>query len=241
MQLDCEVCHAPLRAEDVRFDLSLAKCHACNAVYDLAGRKARGRDPAPASSERRLTRARAALPTKIQVEEYGQSTVLSWRWFKAQHLFMAFFCVFWDGFLVVWYGTLLRSEHAPLVAALFPLLHVGAGVFLTYSTLAGFLNTTRIEVSRSELTIRHGPLPWLGNRTLPGRELTQLYGQEVRGNKGSLSYSLFALDKQGRKVKLLSGLDDKDQVLYLEQALERRLGIEDSPVDGELAQRTELT
>lgn len=74
-----------------------------------------------------------------------------------------------------------------------------------------------------------------GSRTLPGRELTQLYGQEIRGNKGRVSYSLFALDKQGRKEKLLSNLDDKDQVLYLEQALERRLGIEDSPVDGELA------
>src|SRR5262249_8647258 len=153
----------------------------------------------PASRERRPTRSKAALPTNIQVEEYGQRTVLSWRWFKTQHLLMAFFCVFWDGVLVMWYGSLLTGEGAPLCALLFRLLHVGAGVFLTYSTLAGFLNTTRIEVNRSELTIEHGPLPWPGSRTLPGRELTQLYGQEVRGNKGSLTYSLFALDKQGRK------------------------------------------
>jgi hypothetical protein len=241
MQLQCEVCHSPLRAEDVRFDLSLAKCHACNAVYDLAGRKARGLAPAPASRERRPTRARAALPAKLQVEEDGQRTVLSWRWFKLQHILMAVFCVFWIGFLVVWYSLLLFAKGDALLAPmLFPLLHVGAGVAITYATLAGFLNTTRVEVSRGELTIHHGPLPWPGSRTMPGRELSQLYGQEVRGSKGSVSYSLFALDKQGRKVKLLSGFDDKDQVLYLEQALERRLGIEDSPVDGELAQRTEV-
>jgi hypothetical protein len=39
MQLSCEVCHTPLRAEDVRLDLAVAKCFSCNAVYDLSGRK----------------------------------------------------------------------------------------------------------------------------------------------------------------------------------------------------------
>ncbi len=42
MQLTCEVCHSALRAEDVRLDLAVAKCHSCNAVYDLSGRKGAG-------------------------------------------------------------------------------------------------------------------------------------------------------------------------------------------------------
>lgn len=241
MQLECEMCHAPLRAENVRFDLALAKCHACNAVYDLSGRKALGSAASPGPAlKRSLTRPKAALPDRLHVEELGHHTVFSWRWFKAQHVFMAFFCLFWDGMLAVMYSQMLSKGTTPLFALLFPLLHVGAGVFITYMTLTGFLNSTRIEVSRGELTIHHGPLPWPGNRTLSGRALAQLYSQEVRGNKGGLSYSLFALDKQGQKVKLLSGIEDKDQVLYLEQALERRLGIEDQPVDGELAQRVDV-
>jgi len=72
-------------------------------------------------------------------------------------------------------------------------------------------------------------------------QLTQLYGEETaKTNKGNTTYTynLFALDREGRKVKLLSNLTDKDQVLYLEQSLERRLGIEDAPVDGEIAVRT---
>jgi hypothetical protein len=240
MQLECEACHSPLRAEDVRFDLALAKCHACDAVYDLSGRKARGLAPAPASGEPRRMRPKAALPERFQVEEDGQSTVLSWRWFRVRHVFMAFFCLFWDGSLAMMYSRMLAQEDPSLTGLLFPLLHVGAGMFLTYSTLAGFVNRTRIEASRSELRIQHGPLPWPGNRAWASREITQLYGMEVKDSERSTTYRLLALDRQGRKVKLLSGLEDKDQVLYLEQALERRLGIEDGPVDGELATREQV-
>lgn len=226
MTLECQVCRSPLRAEDVDFELSLAKCQACNAIYNL-----RGQRPSP--------RPKAALPERFQVEEHGQGTTISWRWFRAYHVFLVFFCLMWNGFLFSWYFVALTHE-TPLAVKLFPLLHTGAGVFITYMTVAGFVNRTRIDVSRDELRIQHGPLPWAGNRTLSGRELSQLYGQEVRGSKGSVSYSLFALDKQRRQVKLLSGLDGKDQVLYLEQALEQRLGIEDSPVDGEVARRNQV-
>ncbi|AKJ00265.1 Hypothetical protein AA314_01891 [Archangium gephyra] len=215
-----------MRAEDVDFELSLAKCHACNAVYNLTGRR-------PPS------RPKAALPERFQVEEHGQGTTISWRWFRAYHVFMVFFCLLWNGFLFVWYFVALTHE-APLIVTLFPLLHTGVGLFLIYMTVAGFVNSTRIEVSREELRIQHGPLPWSGNRTLSGRELTQVYGQEVRGSKGSVSYSLLALDTQRRQVKLLTGLEAKEQALYLEQALERRLGIEDSPVEGELARRDQV-
>ncbi|MDY7230752.1 hypothetical protein [Hyalangium rubrum] len=240
MQLSCEVCHSPLRAEDVRLDLAVAKCHACNAVYDLSGRKARGLSAQ--RPEKLPLRPKVALPSNFRVEEDGPTTRISWRWFNPlTHLFLAFFCIAWDGFLVVWYGIALNMEDKPIIMILFPIAHVAVGVGLTYSTLTGFVNRTRIEVNRDQLTIRHGPLPWRGNQDLPGRQLTQLYGEEVaRTNKGSTTYSydLLALDREGRKVKLLSGLTEKDQVLYLEQTLERKLGIEDAAVDGELARRT---
>lgn len=241
MQLNCEVCRSPLRAEDVRLDIAVARCHACNAVYDLSGRKARGLD-VPAS-RLKLQRAKAALPSRFEVEDDGTTARISWRWFTLKTLGLAAFCVFWDGFLVVWYGSTLRSPNTPTTAMLFSLLHVAAGVWITYTVLTGFFNHTRIEVNRALLTIRHSPLPWAGNRVLPGRSLAQLYGEEVvsRSRNGtSITYNLVALDREGRKVKLLTGLEEKDQVLWLEQTLERRLGIEDVPVDGELATRTQV-
>ncbi len=234
MQISCEVCRSPLRAEDVRLDIAVAKCHSCNAVYDLSGRKSRGLS-VPAAP----IRPKASLPQRFRVEEDGVSTRITWRWFNPIiHIFLAFFCVVWDGFLFTWYGLTLSSEEVPLIALLFPLAHVAAGVGLTYYTLAGFVNRTTVDVSRNHLTIRHGPLPWPGNKELPGRQLTQLYGEEhTRTNKGqtTTTYHLLAVDRAGQKMKLLTGLEDKEQVLYLEQALERRLGIEDAPVAGEVA------
>ncbi|KFE66693.1 hypothetical protein [Hyalangium minutum] len=239
MQMSCEVCHAPLRPEDVRLDLAVAKCHSCNAVYDLSGRKARGLT-VTSPEKHKLVRAKAPLPKRFRVEDSDGMTRIRWRWFTPSHLFMLVFCIFWNGFLVVWYGISF-TVGAPLIMKLFPLLHVAVGLGLSYSTLTGLVNRTVIEVSRNQLTIRHGPLPWRGNRSEPGRQFTQLYGEEIfRTNKGhtTFTYDLIALDREGRKVKLLSGLTEKDQVLYLEQTLERRLGIEDAPVDGEIAART---
>lgn len=236
MQMSCEVCHAPLRPEDVRLDLAVAKCHSCNAVYDLSGRKARGLTVA-ASEQRKLVRAKAPLPKRFRVEDQDGMTRIRWRWFTPSHLFLLVFCILWNGFLATWYGISFAVD-APLIMKLFPIIHVAVGVGLSYYTLTGFVNRTVIEVSRSQLTIHHGPLPWRGNMSEPGRQFTQLYGEEnSRTNKGhtTFTYDLIALDREGRKVKLLSGLTEKDQVLYLEQTLERRLGIEDAPVDGEIA------
>lgn len=242
MQLHCEKCRSPFGAEDVRLDIAVARCRVCDTVHDLSVRKAPAQEGV--RSRPKLVRAKAALPPGFQVEDEGTATRISWRWFGLKYLAMLGFCVVWDGFLFFWYGTLLSSEHPPLVAALFPLIHVGAGVWITYTTLAGLLNSTRIDVSRSELTLRHGPLPWPGNKTLPGRSLAQLYVEEVTqtSNKGrqTTTYHLLAMDREGRKVKLLTNLEEKDQALYLEQLLEHRLGIEDAPVDGELATRTQV-
>jgi hypothetical protein len=41
--------------------------------------------------------------------------------------------------------------------------------------------------------------------------------------------------RDGRRVKLVTGLTDKAQVRWLERTFETRMGIVDVPVEGELA------
>jgi hypothetical protein len=141
--------------------------------------------------------------------------------------------VFWDGFLINLYSNL---RGGATLAALFPLLHVAVGLGLTYSTLCGFVNRTHIIVTGDSLRVSHGPLPWWGNRTIPADELAQLYCEEriKSGRNGqSATYYLNALLKDGRKVKLLSGLPEPDQALFIEQRVEERMGIVDVEVGGE--------
>jgi len=70
-----------------------------------------------------------------------------------------------------------KPKNASLTSTfkIFPLIHVSVGVGLSYFTLCGFVYKTRIAVRAGALTVRHGPLPWLGARTVASRELKQLF------------------------------------------------------------------
>src|SRR5262249_7208003 len=123
------------------------------------------------NSQPELARARSARPERFQINESGESFSVSWRWFSMKHLAGAAFSVFWAGFLVTWYH---QAEPASF-PGLFALPYVGAGIWLVYTSLADFLNTTRVTLLPDELRIRHGPLPWKGNLRIAAADISQLY------------------------------------------------------------------
>jgi hypothetical protein len=179
---------------------------------------------------------KAPMPDNIVVERTGMGLTLSYKWFSFMHIFLALFCVVWDGFLIFWYNMALTSD-APLLFILFPIVHVAVGVVLTYSTIAGFVNKTTVTVSNGNISIYHGPLPWLGSKTIPAHTLTQLYIEKKvsRSSKGHsrVTYQLSAITTDNKKVKLISSVDSHETALYLEQEIESHLGIRDQRVVGE--------
>jgi hypothetical protein len=180
--------------------------------------------------EPEVSRAKVPHPDGIAIEHRSGGLRLVRRWFSGKIVLAAFFCVFWDGFLISWY----TRPELPLVAKLFPLLHLAVGVVMTYWVFAGFLNSTVIDVGMGQLTIRHRPVPWPGNRHLMRADLTQLFSEQVTNSSRYTSYRLSAVRRDGRKVKLVSGLPEADQALFLEQQIEAYLGIRDQRVGGEL-------
>ncbi|NMO17772.1 hypothetical protein HPC49_08050 [Pyxidicoccus fallax] len=240
MQLCCAACAAPYHANDVSLALKLARCHACDVVYDLAEREGPRLARAPREPSPKLS-----VPRFFNVEETEEATRISWTWFRMEYLIIGG----WGFALDVFSTALLArglSNGSPLEpgAVGFLCLMLAAGLALTYCALTGFLNKTTIEAREDRLVIRHGPLPWPGNLELSRGELKQLYGKEnarrpVFAWHGQ-GWNLNALDAAGRKRTLLHRLEEPEQVLYLEQQLEKRLGIEDAPVKGELASRHTL-
>jgi hypothetical protein len=228
-QVQCSACGAPIRLEDIHIDLGVAKCSRCSAVMDLGLAQAVTRAV-------RSRRPPVPLPEKFNIATQGSSMTIDWRWFGAKYVFTAFFCVAWDSFLVFWYGTALKAGN--LVMILFPIAHVAVGVGLTYWTLAGFLNRTRVGATATSLRIEHFPLPWLGNREIATQLIEQLFTKEKISNSNngtSVTYEVHAiLRPDSRRRKLLGGLDDVGQALWIEQSLEGHLGIADEPVAGEV-------
>jgi len=136
---------------------------------------------------------------------------------------------------VFWYSSLLGAPTAvSIIAGLFPILHVSVGIGLTYWTIAGFLNRTTLRLDERNLSVRHGPLPWKGNHTIPREDIKQLYCEhEVsQGKNGPThSYYLSAVLVDERKLRL--GSMPADHAKYIEELFEERLGITDMRVSGE--------
>jgi hypothetical protein len=243
----CKRCQAAIPAADVNVARMVAKCRACDAVFDFSDQlksaapvtRTRGIAPLPqgmrvvqgARREDRLRgyRSSANVPEEVSIQ---------WRWFRpAQHLGMLFFAIFWNGFLVFWYTVAVAGGGSWFVFV-FPLLHVGIGVSIGYRALAGLLNKTTVTVSGDTLTVKHRPLPWRGNRRIPVSQILQLYAvmNEHKGKNGvTHTYDLRAVTTGERELALVKGLPESAQALYLEQVLESALAISDAPVAGELA------
>lgn len=183
------------------------------------------------------------IPERFRVTNTPVELAVRWRWFSpAQHVFMLFFAIAWDSFLLFWYFG-APGRDGGLIFKIFPLVHVAVGIGITYSVLTGFLNSTTIRYARERLIIKHGPLPWTGNRDLYANDLTQLFVRESRtttrrrgrfDSQVAYSYTLFAIDAGAREITLLKGLENVNEARYLERAFEGRLGIKNKHVPTEV-------
>ena len=175
------------------------------------------------------------LPEKMTLVDHGNYIEIIRKWFSWKFAALAAFAVFWNGALISLYSGM--SSDTPLLTVLFPLLHVGAGIAIAYYALAGCLNRTHVYASKDLVGIRHRPIPWLGNKDVPASDIKQLYVTEKasKGRHGPwTTYEVRVVTNSGRNIKLIGGLDAKEQALYLEQKIEDYLDIEDQHVAGQV-------
>lgn len=248
MDIRCQRCDAQIPAGDVNIRTSIAKCNACDAVFNIEkqlGTDNDGRRPLVAMPKGMKVHVDDAAWNGIGEDPYRGivlrstgATKVEWRWFRPSVFFLLFFTILWNGFLINWYSAALSSGS--LLMTLFPIIHVAVGVGLTYHVACQFLNTTTMTLKDHELVIRVSPLPSLStrNRRIPAKSIEQLFVKEhthqSSSNHGSSStsytYSLNALI-DGKELKLVK-LDEEGQALFLEQLFERQLGIKDRAVGG---------
>ncbi|MBK8939554.1 MAG: hypothetical protein IPM79_18530 [Polyangiaceae bacterium] len=248
MRVTCPSCSAAVPAEDVNITRLVAKCRSCGAVFSFEDQVRAG----PAAPPVQPLVPQVPLPPGITVEREGGPTTaghyreaptnagslrITRRWFAPQSLFLTFFSLVWFGFLGFWYTTAFQAG-APWIMFVFPLLHVGVGLGVAYTALTGLLNKTLIELKDGVLSVRHGPIPARGNRTIPASDIRQLYTEQQVSSKGALTYDLNAVVARGPVVKLAKGLESSQQALAIERLVEEHLGIVDQPVAGAVNQAT---
>lgn len=193
----------------------------------------------------RKFRPEIAKPEGVEVEKLGDSLVLKKGWYDRELASFQFpFTVGWNTFLMIFLALWISDQQAKggfsnidTLAFLSPFILVG--VISAYYLLTTYLNYTTICVTKDSLSVKHRPLFWLGNRTIPKSELEQLYvvkGSTIKsGGKKTHYYDLKAKLKNGGHHTLISSLPSTEVALFLEQQIEKYVGITDYVVEGEIS------
>ncbi len=110
------------------------------------------------------------------------------------------------------------------------------GVFFLYSSLVGIFNQRTVLVTREQLKVSYGPLPFERNHNLAPAELTQLYTHQLAVPTRYRDISGFTLEAILRDGRLMPLLTDAsyEKVHFIEVQIESWLGIQDTVVPGEI-------
>ena len=172
-------------------------------------------------------------PSHFSVEDDGSSLRMSFRWISRGFMNAAVKCLVWGTLFVVGLTIVLTCNDPFIICllAIFSTPFVAFGLLGVYATLAVLVNNTVVKVTSEFLTVKHGPLPWWGNRSLPIDELERLCCyKHTRKDSASVSYSVDALTNGGNKIDLVRDLLNVAEALFIKQELERWLKINDSSI-----------
>ena len=226
----CRNCGAGLEADGIDTSLGIITCSHCGSLHDIP-------EDGPRETSVKETVKTATKPQRIPVELPGKfkvnraSGALEVTW-PTGGTFQALV-------ISIIAGTF---AYVGLTSGLPILLIASVGIF--YFAAGQAFNEHRIRVDTARLEVTQGPVPWRGSKKLDASDIVQLYATEHErrtqsGKSGSQRvsvhkyYRLSANTRNNGRVSILGGLSDPRQALWLEQEIERVLGIADKPVAGE--------
>lgn len=129
----------------------------------------------------------------------------------------------WNAFLFFWYSIALSGHGGPSNVMLwFPLLHVAAGVFITYLGLTKLFNRARFSIDRERVSFRVGPIPQRGGRV--DEPTANVRGFDVWKNESAarnntrgfaVTYQVRLLTEDRRSITLPFDAADAEQAAWI--------------------------
>jgi hypothetical protein len=173
-----------------------------------------------------------APPDGFQVDDDGLERRVSWRWFSWYAMrgivFAAIFSVPFAFVLYAYVNSADKSWPAPALAiAVSFALPVAATL---YGWLAYLVNRTTIRVDAERVSVRHGPLPWLGAKDVAKADIDRVFSEMVINDSDSSDGTIFQPReifvvrlrlKSGKTRRLVTGLHSADQALFIEQEVRK--------------------
>lgn len=204
MQLQCPRCGQAVPGEDLDLSRGVGVCRPCGEIVPFPATSAGAFAVTPFSP----TTGRVYRPASYGLVERtsGDAGAPVWEGVLPPNRVAAvpllFFCLVWDTFMVVWYGIAFSSRM--WIMAVFGVLHLGAGVFLTHKAIVTLLNTRRLAIGRGTVTWRSAPVPDRGNVALPLERVVGFSPRVTQGKSTTYSVAMNLDDGSFRELDVLA-------------------------------------
>ena len=185
---------------------------------------------------KKITIERAA-PKGFIINEYDEYLQITKKWLGRKTI-VAIITIFSLVFPLVLFlsdSDAIKIKSEIMILAIQILLFLAVLIAIYYA-IATLVNKTNIYVSQKAIEIKHQPLPWFGSKRIETSNIKQFFlrsFQDTSSSRGGKGYYVNILTHEHQEIYFLSGFNNRDEALYLEQELEKYLGIENIKVDGE--------
>jgi len=184
-------------------------------------------------AEKSKPRAQPKMPTSFKVKQSSGQLLVSWRWMRKSEL--KYFPLVLLFIFATAFGTyfLWHENTSLIVKVLFTTVLILPSLGGAYDRACVLLNRASLYTDSGVVTLSHGPLPGRASREFDAAEVAQLFSVERPTLEGQV-YDLRLITKNNERQTLVKNLESVEQVLFLEQALESFLKIDDQAVEGEI-------
>jgi hypothetical protein len=228
--LKCKNCRRIIPAKNINLASYMAKCDHCNHIFNFT----------PQLSIKTIEEDdRAAPPEGIDILRLNSQLDIDIAWrHNPITKFLVFFVFFWDFVVLVLLTVFLASGVYEIIWVLS--IHLIMAFAMNYWLAVVFFNRTNINVNERALEIKHKPLYWpfYPNRYINIADIQQLYCTRYiatsTNGQPAYAYEIQLRTTDNKDIKLIKGLPDANYAKYLEQEIEQYLGIQDTPVIGDL-------
>jgi hypothetical protein len=221
MSLVCPQCNATIATHAIHS--KTARCPECGYQFSVARLL-------QADEERKKAEIVYDLPMPARIQKVvdADKLVITRTWDRFEGVGLLLFSIPFTGatlymLLIFLTGNWIVTLH--LIAFFFGV------IYMWVKALRNIFNITTIEVEPHNITVRHLPFPAYKS-VFPSDIIVQVYVKANTHNRQS-GFDIVLILVNGRHGILLKNIPHPEQAQYIEQEIEKFLGIVDAPVRGE--------
>ncbi len=218
-KVSCPSCSEDVNAENINLQNSVAKCGSCHVVFSIEEELASVK-----TKEKEEMKQEFFRPEGINLFNYKDEMEISLDGYVNQ----------WDaaGFMLflgaLGIGLILYFDKN--MSILFPLISMLGMLFFTFRVINYKKNRIFIDINEQSLTVRHRPNNLVKDLTFLAEDIDQIYIKHSSTQGGYFEVQAIINGPQGQYHKKLLVVNTLTKAKYMEQEIEKYLGIEDRKV-----------